>query len=157
MWRPKRSTSIKSDVENSFYSVLQCPLLPRRSSDKLQVKWVNFVLNIIESCFDVSSGVVTTTDRREVTGVFDDELQLELPPVGSWVIVNVTCVIDPSHFFVVLPFGARSRIENPFEEVKFSSSQHDGNDLDLLLLCQYALTFEFNMAYLHKLMLLRDG
>lgn len=72
-------------------------------------------------------GVVTTTDRREAFGFCEDELQLELPSTDSWIIVNVTCVINPSHFFVVLPFGNKS-ISDMVTGVRkpVQSSQHDG-------------------------------
>lgn len=72
-------------------------------------------------------GVVTTTDRREVFGFCDDELQLELPSTDSWIIVNVTCIVDPSHFFVVLPFGNKSISDMVTNVGKLvPSSQHDG-------------------------------
>lgn len=71
-------------------------------------------------------GVVTTTDRREVFSFCEDELQLELPSTDSWIIVNITCVIDPSHFFVVLPFGNKS-ISDMVTDVRrpAQSSQYD--------------------------------
>ena len=57
-------------------------------------------------CFSVMRVDIAcvTTDRRPVFSC-DDYLQIRLPSVGSWVVVQVTHIFSPSHVCVCFPYG----------------------------------------------------
>ena len=52
-------------------------------------------------------GISVTTDRRAVY-CMDEYLALTPPAVKSWVIVQVTHIIEPNHVYVCFPYGFTS-------------------------------------------------
>jgi len=65
-------------------------------------------------------GIGVTTDRRAVFCV-DERHVMNLPTVGSWVIVQVTHIFTPNHICVCFPYGLTE------------GSNANGGDLLLLL------------------------
>jgi len=47
-----------------------------------------------------------TTDKEDVKTVAYNEI--ESPKIGSQVIVEVTCIVSPSCFYVIMPYGTTS-------------------------------------------------
>lgn len=46
-----------------------------------------------------------TEDRKEVICT---DTTISLPVEGSYVVAELTSVMSPSHFYVILPFGSKS-------------------------------------------------
>lgn len=49
-----------------------------------------------------------TTDQREVFCINEIDFQIDLPDVGSWVIVHVTHIFSPRHVCVTFPYGTKA-------------------------------------------------
>ena len=57
-------------------------------------------------------GISVTTDRRAVYCV-DEYLALTPPSVRTWVMVQVTHIIEPNHIFVCFPYGFTTDDDRP--------------------------------------------
>ena len=57
------------------------------------------------SVIDFVTGV--TLDRDEVYAIGGNQEDL-LPDVNSWLAIEVTTILSPSHFYVILPMGCKS-------------------------------------------------
>ncbi|CAH1784435.1 unnamed protein product [Owenia fusiformis] len=60
---------------------------------------------------------IITRDKVEVTRVFETLHSVTLPMEDSWVVVEITSIFNPCHFYVVFPFGTR-----PLQDMMKSST-----------------------------------
>ncbi len=69
------------------------------------------------------TGDQVTLDKGSEIGIPATEIGLDIPDVGSWVVVEVTALVDPGKFFVTFPYGT-----SPLPELLTETDPEDSLD-----------------------------
>jgi len=83
-------------------------LQQQKPVNQAQIRRTNIIIliSVITHVYEWLSGLrllgAVTEDRKEV---FCSDPTTPLPPAGSWIMVEVTAILSPSHIYLQFPYG----------------------------------------------------